>query len=386
MLSRESIEDSARMNPTNPGPHTMAAATHHVPPTGRPPRPRRKSLEQLEAKYKALMRNMLMYQQMRKRNMCGGAGAGAGTSIKTEAGAAGGRMDEKTQQQQLMFQAQQTLPTPSSSVSPSSSTTNLEEAGVSNQNQPQQQSAHQHHQHHQHPTPALREQRDRPPQKRLQNANSGPKSAYDRREPGSSARHARSAGRPMPAAIQLAYEELTSMQRQHTPPPPQPQQPQQQQQQPPPLHHHQQHQFQQQQQQHHQQQQQQATQQSHQGSTSIPIPRPANIQIPPHYLPQQYIHHVSPHIQHHQPLTSPLPTPPHLTASYTGHHSLPTIPAPYASYDTSGISTHIDQQPASHAHHTHNQQQQQHGLSSYEPNGNVEGDLLDCFVSNMGEM
>ncbi|KAI0972556.1 hypothetical protein F4678DRAFT_43092 [Xylaria arbuscula] len=377
------------MNPTNPGPHTMVAAAHHVPPAGRQPRPRRKSLEQLEAKYKALMRNMLMYQQMRKRNMCGGAGVGAGTSIKTEAGATGGRMDEMTQQQQLMFQAQQTLPTPSSSVSPSSSTTNLEEAGVSNQNQPQQQSAHQHHQHS---TPTLREQqRDRPPQKRLQNANSGPKPAYDRREPGSTARHARSAGRPMPAAIQLAYEELTSMQRQQTPPPQQ-QQPQQQQPLPPHHHQQQQHQFQQQQQQQqqHHLQQQQATQQPHQGSapmsTPIPIPRPGNIQITPHYLPQQYIHHVSPHISHHQPLASPLPTPPHLTASYTAHHNLPTIPAPYASYDTSGLSTHLDQQqPHSHAHHPHNQQQQQHGLS-YEPNGNVEGDLLDCFVSNMGDM
>ncbi|KAI0432981.1 hypothetical protein F5Y09DRAFT_114651 [Xylaria sp. FL1042] len=353
------------MNPANPGPQTMAAASHHVPPAGRQPRPRRKSLEQLEAKYKALMRNMLMYQQMRKRNMCGGAGAGAGTNIKTEASATGGRVDEKTQQQHLMFQAQQTLPTPASSVSPSSSTTNLEDASLSKQNQPQ---------HHQNSTPALREQqRERPPQKRLQNANSGPKPAYDRRELGPSARHARPAGRPMPAAIQLAYEELASMQRHQTPPPPPPQ----------PHHHHQQqqHQFQQ-----HQQPTQQS-QQPHQGSAPIPIPRPGNIQIPPHYLQQQYIHHVSPHIPHHQPLASPLPTPPHLTASYTAHHNLPTIPAPYASYDTSGMPTHIDQQQQSHPHHSHQQpHQQQHGMPSYEPNSNVESDLLDCFVSNMGEM
>ncbi|KAI1281051.1 hypothetical protein F5Y07DRAFT_317383 [Xylaria sp. FL0933] len=378
------------MNPVNPGPQTMATASHHVPPAGRQPRPRRKSLEQLEAKYKALMRNMLMYQQLRKRNMCEGAGAGPATNIKTEAGATGRRMDEKTQQQQqqqLMFQAQQTLPTPASSVSPSSSTTNLDDAKP---NQPQ----HQHH--HQNSTPGLREQqRERPPQKRLQNANSGPKPAYDRREPGSSARHARPAGRPMPAAIQLAYEELASMQRQQTPPPPQPQphhQQQQQQQQP-------QHQYQQQQ---HQQQQQstQQSQQSHQGSAPIPIPRPANIQIPPHYLQQQYIHHVSPHLSHHQPLASPLPTPPHLTASYTAHHSLPTIPAPYASYDTSGLQAHMDQQQQQqshshshshshpHSHHPHqpHQQQQQHGMTSYEPNSNVDGDLLDCFVSNMGDM
>ncbi|KAI0817456.1 hypothetical protein GGR55DRAFT_19541 [Xylaria sp. FL0064] len=355
------------MNPVNPGPQTMATASHHVPPAGRQPRPRRKSLEQLEAKYKALMRNMLMYQQMRKRNMCEGAGAGPATNIKTEAGATGRRMDEKTQQQQLMFQAQQTLPTPASSVSPSSSTTNLDDA---KQNQPQH--------HHQNSTPALREQqRERPPQKRLQNANSGPKPAYDRREPGSSARHARPAGRPMPAAIQLAYEELASMQRQQTPPPPQPHHQQQQQQQP-------QHQYQQQ-----QQQSTQQSQQPHQGSAPIPIPRPANIQIPPHYLQQQYIHHVSPHLSHHQPLASPLPTPPHLTASYTAHHNLPTIPAPYASYDTSGMQAHMDQQqqqPHSHPHHSHQSHQEQHGMTSYEPNSNVEGDLLDCFVSNMGDM
>ncbi len=355
MLSQEVIENGARMNPANPASQTMAAA-RHLPPAGRQPRPRRKSLEQLEAKYKALMRNMLMYQQMRKRNMCGGAGAG--TSIKTEAGATGGRVDEKTQQQHLIFQAQQTLPTPSSSVSPSSSTTNLEDTSISRQNQPQQQLTHQHHQN---PTPGLHEQqRERPSQKRLQSANSGPKPAYDRRDTGSSARHARPAGRSMPAAIQLAYEELASMQRQQTPPP----QPQQQH-----LHHH---------------QQQQQSQHSHQGSAPIPIPRPANIQIPPHYLQQQYMHHMSPHLHaHHQALASPLPTPQHLTASYTAHHNLPAISAPYASYDASGMPTHMDQQQQHHPHHPH---QQQHGIASYEPNGNVEGDLLDCFVSNMGEM
>ncbi|KAF2970917.1 hypothetical protein GQX73_g2685 [Xylaria multiplex] len=334
-------------------------ASRHAPPAGRQPRPRRKSLEQLEAKYRALMRNMLMYQQMRKRDMCGGTGAG--TSIKAEPGATGGRMDEKMQQN-LIYQAQHTILTPSSSVSPASSTTNLEDPNILGQNQSQQEPARQHYQN---PTPGLREQqRERPTQKRLQNASSGPKSAYDRRETGSSARHTRPAGRPMPAAIQLAYEELTSMQRQQTPPPPQ---------------QHQQPHHQQQQQQ--QFQQQQPTQQPHQGSAPIPIPRPANIQIPPHYLQQQYMHHVSPHLHtHHQPLASPLPTPPHLTASYTAHHNLPTISAPYGSYDTSGIPTHMDQQQQHH--HPH---QQQHGLPSFEPN-NVEGDLLDCFVSNMGEM
>ncbi|KAI0104783.1 hypothetical protein GGR51DRAFT_219670 [Nemania sp. FL0031] len=338
------------MNPANTGPQPMAAS-HHAPPAGRQHRPRRKSLEQLEAKYKALMRNMLMYQQMRKRNMA--TGTGAGTGIKTETIGPGGRMDERSQQQQqqhLMYQAQQTLPTPSSSVSPASSTTNLDDAGISKQNQ----------HHHQNPNPGLREQqRERPPQKRLNNVSSGPKSAYDRREAGSSARHVRPPGRSMPAAVQLAYEELASMQRNQTPPP----------------HHHQQQQQQQQQ----QTQFQQPTQ--HPGSAPIPIPRPTNIQIPPHYLQQQYMHHVPPHMHaHHQPLASPLPTPPHLTASYTAHHSLPTLSAPY--YDASGMPTHVDQQQQQHPHH----HSQQHGLPAFEPNGNVEGDLLDCFVSNMGEM
>ncbi|TRX93871.1 hypothetical protein FHL15_005253 [Xylaria flabelliformis] len=362
------------MNAANTAPPTMAAS-HHAPPPGRQHRPRRKSLEQLEAKYKALMRNMLMYQQLRKRNLGGGAGTGvgAGTSIKTEAAGTGVGMDEKSQQH-LIYQAQQTLPTPSSSVSPASSTTNLEDSNISKQSQPQQQGTYQHHQN---PTSALREQqRERPSQKRLQNASSGPKSAYDRREAGSSARHARPAGRTMPAAMQLAYEELASIQRHQTPAPQQQQQ-----------HHHQQ-----QQQPHHQQQppfQQstQQTQQQHQGSAPIPIPRPANIQIPPHYLQQQYMHHVSPHIHgHHQPLASPIPTPPHLTASYTAHHNLPTMSAPYASYDTSGMPTNMDQ------HRQHQQQQPPHhhphpsGMPAFAPNDPIEGDLLDCFVSNMGDM
>ncbi|KAI1132054.1 hypothetical protein F5Y10DRAFT_16402 [Nemania abortiva] len=339
------------MNPANTGPQPMAAS-HHAPPAGRQHRPRRKSLEQLEAKYKALMRNMLMYQQMRKRNMA--AGTGAGTGAKTEGIGTGGRMDDRSQQQQhLMYQAQQTLPTPASSVSPASSTTNLDEVGMSKQSQP-----HQHQHPHHNSNSALREQqRERPPQKRLQNVSSGPKSAYDRRDTGSSARHARPPGRSMPAAVQLAYEELASMQRNQTPPP---------------HHHHQQ-------QQNQFQQPTQQQQQQHPGSAPIPIPRPTNIQIPPHYLQQQYMQHVSPHIHaHHQPLASPLPTPPHLTASYTAHHSLPTLSAPY--YDASGMPAHVDQQQQQPHHHS------QHGLPSFEPNSNVEGDLLDCFVSNMGEM
>ncbi|RWA11414.1 hypothetical protein EKO27_g3704 [Xylaria grammica] len=348
------------------------AASRHAPPAGRHPRPRRKSLEQLEAKYKALMRNMLMYQQMRKRNMCGGTEAG--TNIKTEPGAAGGRMSEKTQQN-LIYQAQQTLPTPSSSVSPTSSTTNLEDTNILKQNQPQQQSI----QHHQIPTPALREQqRERPTQKRLQTVSSGPKPAYDRRDVGSSARHTRPTNRPMPAAIQLAYEELTSMQQQQQTPPP-PSQHQQ------PHHvrrHHQHHQLQHQFQQQQPTQQAQQAQQPHQGSAPIPIPRPASIQLPPHYLQQQYMHHVAPHLHtHHQPLTSPLPTSPHLTASYTAHHSLPTISAPYPSYDNSGVLTHMDQQQ-----HPHHPQPQQHSLPPFGPNSTVDNDLLDCFVSNMSEM
>ncbi|KAI0508380.1 hypothetical protein F5B22DRAFT_650047 [Xylaria bambusicola] len=332
------------------------ATTHHVPPAGRQARPRRKSLEQLEAKYKALMRNMLIYQQVRKRNICGGSAAktGTGTNMKSEPGTTG-RVDEKTHQQQLMFQATQTLPTPSSSVSPASSTTNLEATSNSKQNQTQQQSTPQHN-----PVPSstLREhQRERPPQKRLQNASNGPKPAYDRRETGSSARHSR----PMPAAIQLAYEELTSMQRHQTPQPPQQQQQQPQQHQ----HQHQQHQYQQHQPSH------QPQQHHHQGSPPISIPRPANIQIPPHYLQQQYMHHVSPQLHpHHQPLASPLP------AHYTAHHNVQTISAPYTSYDASGM-------PPKHPYHPH---QQQHGLPSYEHNGNVEGDLLDCFVSNINEI
>ncbi|KAI1176741.1 hypothetical protein F4777DRAFT_239763 [Nemania sp. FL0916] len=358
------------MNQVNAGPQPTAVS-QHVPPAGRQHRPRRKSLEQLEAKYKALMRNMLMYQQMRKRNIVGGTGPG--TSIKTESGATGGRLDEKAQQH-LMYQAQQTLPTPSSSVSPSSSTTNLDDTSISAHNQPQQPT----HQHHQNSAPSLREQqRDRPPQKRLQNASSGPKPAYDRRDPSSSARHSRPPGRTMPSVVQLAYEELTSMQRQQTPPP-------QQQQHQQPLHHQQQHQF---------QQPTQHTQQQHQGSAPISIPRPANIQIPPHYLQQQYMHHVTPHIHaHHQSLASTLPTPPHLTASYTAPHSLNTMPAPYASYDNSGMSSHIDQhQHQQHQQHPrHNshqaQSQQPHGLPPFEPTSNVDGDLLDCFVSNMGEI
>ncbi|RYC63164.1 hypothetical protein CHU98_g3042 [Xylaria longipes] len=330
------------MNAANTGPPTMAAS-HHAPPLGRQHRPRRKSLEQLEAKYKALMRNMLMYQQMRKRNI--GGGAGAGTSIKTE-GSTG--MNEKSQQH-LIYQAQQMLPTPSSSVSPASSTTNLEDTNSSQ------------YQHHQNPMPALREQqRERPQQKRLQNASSGPKSAYDRREAGSSARHTRPASRTMPAAMQLAYEELASIQRQQTPSPQQHQQPHHHQQQPP---------F-------------QPPQQQHQGSAPIPIPRPTNVQIPPHYLQQQYMHHIPPHMHpHHQQLASPLPTPPHLTASYTAHHNLPMMSTPYASYDTNGMPTHLDhrhQQPPL-------QQQQQHGMPSFGPNDTVDGDLLECF-SNMGEM
>ncbi|KAH8156586.1 hypothetical protein CIB48_g11662 [Xylaria polymorpha] len=311
---------------------------------------------------------MLMYQQMRKRNM--GGGAGSGTSIKTE-GAGTGGIAEKSQQH-LIYQAQQTLPTPSSSVSPTSSITNLEDTNISKQNQAQQQATYQQH-HHQNPTPALREQqRERPPQKRLQNAGSGPKSAYDRREAGSSARHTRPAGRTMPAAMQLAYEELASIQRQQSP------LPQQHQQQP---HHQQQPSF---------QPPNQQTQQQHQGSAPIPIPRPTNIQIPAHYLQQQYMHHVSPHMHaHHQPLTSPLPTPPHLTASYTTHHNLPTMSTPYASYDTGGMPTHMDQhqrqqQPQQHPHH--HLHQPQHGMPAFGPNDTVEGDLLDCFVSNMGEM
>ncbi|KAI0486213.1 hypothetical protein F4859DRAFT_361116 [Xylaria cf. heliscus] len=339
------------INAANTGPQTMAAS-HHAPPAGRQHRPRRKSLEQLEAKYKALMRNMLMYQQMRKRNM----GAGSGTSIKAE-GAGTGGMDEKSQQH-LIYQAQQTLPTPSSSVSPASSTTNLEDTNISKQSQHHQQATYQHHQN---PTPPLREQqRERPPQKRLQNASSGPKSAYDRREAGSSARHTRPASRTMPAAMQLAYEELASLQRHQTP------LPQQHQQQPP------------------YQQPNQQTQQQLQGSAPIPIPRPANIQIPPHYLQQQYMHHISPHMHaHHQPLASPLPTPPHLTASYTAHHNLPTMSTAYASYDTSGMPTHMDQPQQQPHHHPH---PQPHSLPPYGPNDTVDGDLLDCFVPNMGEM
>ncbi|KAI1756729.1 hypothetical protein F4782DRAFT_279026 [Xylaria castorea] len=357
------------MNATNTAPQTMAVS-HHAPPPGRQHRPRRKSLEQLEAKYKALMRNMLMYQQLRKRNMVGGAGAGA--SIKTEGAGTGAGMDEKSQQH-LIYQAQQTLPTPSSSVSPASSITNLEDSNISKQNQPQQLGTYQHHQN---PTPALREpQRERPSQKRLQNANSGPKSAYDRREAGSSARHARPAGRTMPAAMQFAYEELASMQRQQTPSPQQQQQHHQQQQQP---HHQQQPPF---------QQPAQQTRQQHQGSAPIPIPRPTNIQIPPHYLQQQYMHHVSPHLHaHHQPLASPMPTPPHLTASYTAHHNLPTMSTPYASYDTSGIQTHMDQQQQQQQPSHHHLHQQQHGMPAFAPNDTIEGDLLDCFVSNMGDM
>ncbi|KAI0400315.1 hypothetical protein F4802DRAFT_500475 [Xylaria palmicola] len=361
------------MNAANTGPQTMAAS-HHAPPAGRQHRPRRKSLEQLEAKYKALMRNMLMYQQIRKRNM--GGAAGVGPSVKTEGGATEGRVDEKSQQQQqqhLMYHAQQGLPTPSSSVSPASSTTNLEEASISKQNRPQ---------HHQYAAPALREQqRERPPQKRLQNTITGPKSAYDRRDTGSSARHARPAGRSMPAAMQLAYEELASIQRQQTPSPQQ---------------HQQQHQF------HHQTPQQtQQQQQRHQGGAPIPIPRPTNIQIPPHYLQHQsYMHHLSPiHAQHHQPLVSPLPTPPHLDpSSYTTQHALPTISAPYTSYDTGGIPTRMDQHPPPppppqqqqqhhQPHHHHLSHQQHHGMPSFEPNGNVvDGNLLDCFVPNMSEM
>ncbi|KAI3329172.1 hypothetical protein HD806DRAFT_274914 [Xylariaceae sp. AK1471] len=353
-------------NTADAGPQKMVGS-QHAPPAGRQPRPRRKSLEQLEAKYKALMRNMLMFQQMRKHNMCGGAGAG--TSIKTEHGATGGRMDQKPQQH-LIYQAHQTLPTPSSSVSPPSSATNLEDPNVSRQNQYQQHSTNQNHQN---PTPALHEQhqhqhqqRERPPQKRLQNASNGPKPAYDRRETGSGSRHARPAARPMAAAMQFAYEELASMQRQQTPPPQQHQQQHQQQQ-------HQQHRF------------QQETQQSqrHQGSAPIPIPRPAHIQIPPHYLQQQYLHHVSPHLHtHHQPLASPLTTPPHLTASYTAHHNVPTLSAPYVPYDNNGMPTHMDQQQ-----HQHQHQQAQHNMPSFEHNGNIEGDLvLDCFVSNMTDI
>lgn len=353
------------MNAPNAALHTMTTP-YHPPPAGRQHRPRRKSLEQLEAKYKALMRNMLMYQQMRKRNM--GTGSGAGTNVKSEAVATGGRMDEKSQQH-MIYQAQQTLPTPESSVSPASSTSNLEDTGMPKHGQIQQQSAHQHHQN---PAAVREQQRERPAQKRLQNSNNGPKSAYERRETGTSARHARPAGRPMPAAMQLAYEELASMQ-------------QQQQQTPPPQQHHQ-HQQQQQHQFHHPAQE---TQMQHQGSAPIPIPRPANIQIPPHYMQQQYAHHVSPHMHgHHQPLASPLPTPPHLNPSYPTHHALPTLSAPYVPYDTSGMQAHLDHQQQQQLHHQHQQQQQQqhHGLPTFETNGNVEGDILDCFVPNMGEM
>jgi hypothetical protein len=177
----------------------------------------------------------------------------------------------------------------------------------------------------------------------------------------------------MAAAMQFAYEEFASMQRQQTPPPTTQQQQQQYQQQQ--LQRQQQHQF-------HKETRQS---QQHQASAPIPIPRPANMQIPSHYLQQQYMHHVSPHVHtHHQPLSSPLTNPPHLTASYTTHHNLPTLSAPYVPYDNSGVAAHMDQQQ-------HQQQlphrQTQHNMSSFEQNGNVEGELvLDCFVSDMTEI
>ncbi|KAI1819000.1 hypothetical protein F4861DRAFT_534804 [Xylaria intraflava] len=320
------------MHTANAGPPTMSASPY-TPPAGRQPRPRRKSLEQLEAKYKALMRNMLMYQQMKKRNMCREAGAGAGVGAGGEAGAGAaadiehGGTDERSQQHSV-YQAQQTLPTPS--VSPASSTVNLEDGGTSRQSQHQ----HPHSTNHDHinPLPPLREQqRERQPQKRLQNANSGPKPAYDRRGSGPGARHARPPGRPIPAAIQFAYEELASIQ-----------------------------------------------QQQHQENPPTPIQHPASIQAPPSYLQNQYLPHIPPHFHPHalhQPLPTPLTTPPHLTTSYNPHQSLPALTTSYPPYDPNML------QPHQHQQHQHEQQQQQQ-----QPNFDPKGSMLDCFVNNMTEM
>ncbi|KAI1263116.1 hypothetical protein F5Y18DRAFT_142302 [Xylariaceae sp. FL1019] len=306
-------------NTAAPGRQAMATS-HHAPPAGRQARPRRKSLEQLEAKYKALMRNMLMYQHMRSRNV-GADSRGQGNS-----------MIQQKAQQHPVYQVQQTV-TPESSVSPAGSATSLENMAKQNH------LAHQHHVQSQNShtlTPAQRQhqqqqhERERAPQKRLHNGNQGPKPVYDRRDMGGRTQQQQRRG-PVAAAMQLALDELANQQDQvDPPPPPQPQS----------------------QQQHHQYPQHQ----HHQPSAPIPIPRPVSTQMSHHMQqPQAYMHH--------QPLPTP---PPALDASaYRPHHSMPTITAPYAPYDAMGQSYH-------------------NPMPGYDPNATVEGNLvLDGFVPNI---
>ncbi|KAI1810762.1 hypothetical protein GGS20DRAFT_153632 [Poronia punctata] len=334
------------------GPPRLAASSSHTPPPGRQQRPRRKSLEQLEAKYKAMMRNMLMYQQLRRQTACGAmgmgmgmGGMGAGTSVKAESGTVGGQSETKPQKPPAHHhQGIHGIATPSPSVSPPTCGMNRPDTSLPKESQHQQ---HTPNQGHQNLTSSLRDhqqqQRERPPQKRLQSSNNGPKSAYDRREAGRGGRggrHAQFGTRPMGAAMHLAYEELASMQQQ-----------------------------QQQHQHHHNQQHQQVS------SAPIPIPRPGTIQIPPPYL-QQYMHHLSSHVHiHHQPLAPPLPTPPHLANNPYNPHGLPALPEPFGAYETARLDHH-QQRP-----------RQEHDVASYHQHGNVKEDLvLDCFGSNMADI
>ncbi|KAI0164778.1 hypothetical protein GGR57DRAFT_211907 [Xylariaceae sp. FL1272] len=276
-------------NTAAPGRQAMSTS-HQVPPAGRQARPRRKSLEQLEAKYKALMRNMLMYQHMRSRN------TGVESRIQ------GNGMNQKPQQHPV-YQVQQTV-TPESSVSPAGSAASLENMAKQNHH------AHQHHvqsQNNHTLTPAQRQhqqlqhERERAPQKRLHNGNQGPKPIYDRRDIGGRTQQQQRRG-PVAAAMQLALDELANQQDQsHPPPPPQ-----------------------------HQQQTHQYPQHQHrQSSAPVPIPRPVSAQMP---------HHVQQPYMHHQPLPTP---PPALDASaYRPHHAMPTITAPYAPYDAMGQAYH----------------------------------------------
>ncbi|KAI1322209.1 hypothetical protein F5Y16DRAFT_51220 [Xylariaceae sp. FL0255] len=311
------------------------ANANHAPPAGRQPRARRKSLEQLETKYKALMRNMLIYQHMRTRNLGGGAaGAGSGTAQKP-----------------VQHPVYQTV-TPASSVSPPGSTApNLDDGNIQKQNQ---QHSHQ-HQSHNSLTPAQRQQqqRERAPQKRLQLGGNGPKSAYD----GATARQQQIRRGPVAAAMQMALDEMASQQNQHEDAKQQPTPPLQQGQPPQP----------------HQYQQQQHQLPPHQVSAPIPIPqqRPANIQTHSQHMPQPYMQpHSHPHLphlhSHHQNLASPLPTPPPPMNAYIAHPGLQTLSAPYVPYDANGM-----------------QPQHRPNMSAFNPNGNMEGDMgLDYYVPN----
>ncbi|KAI2638153.1 hypothetical protein GGS21DRAFT_457624 [Xylaria nigripes] len=163
----------------------VMAGPQYRPPAGQQARPRRKSLEQLEAKYKALMRKMLMYQYMKKEPICMAAGTGTGIGVETGAS----NMERGLIRGQL---GQHETP---SSISPDPRTASIEDVETRAQSP-----------YAPNPHPVFRGPK---PQKRLQ---SGPKPAYDSREPHPDRPRGPGSKRKIPASVQFAYEELAPVQ------------------------------------------------------------------------------------------------------------------------------------------------------------------------------